>query len=294
MQDTLIRDVSDTAFMVAMFRAMEGERKDALFRDPLAKELAGEQGRKIVAALPGGAPRRQLMAWLMAVRTVIIDDFIRTSLSEGTDAVLCLGAGLDTRPYRMALPEQLAWIEVDFPHIIELKESRLAKQRARCHVERVRLDLADLPARRKLMQDIGERFKRVLVLAEGVVLYLTIEAAAGLADDLAGQRTFAQWIVDYISPTTVRYSQRPGAAMRNAPFMFDPKDTFGFFRAHGWACREIRYLWDEGEKLQRPLPMPVIVRALVRLRSLFMAPERRVELRRFMGYMLLDRGSPMS
>jgi methyltransferase (TIGR00027 family) len=294
MQDTLIRDVSDTAFMVATLRAMEGERKDALFRDPLAGELAGEHGRRIVAALPGGALRMQQLAWMMAVRTVIIDDFILRSVAEGTDAVLCLGAGLDTRPYRMTLPESLTWIEVDFPHIIELKERRLAEEKPRCRLERVRLDLSDLPARRILMQDVGGRFKRVLVLTEGVVLYLAVEAAGGLADDLASQRTFVQWIVDYTSSTTVRYSQRPGAAMRNAPFLFDPKDFFGFFREHGWACREARYLWDEGEKLKRPLPMPDIVRSLFRFGSLFMSSARRVELRRFMGYVLLDRASATS
>jgi methyltransferase (TIGR00027 family) len=292
MHDTLIRDVSDTAFMVAAFRAMEGEREDALFHDPLSKKLAGEQGRKIVAALPGGTPRTQLMAWLMAVRTVIIDELIHTSLAEGTDAVLCLGAGLDTRPYRLDLPGSLCWIEVDFRHIIELKEGLLMGERARCLVERVQLDLGDLPARRKLLEDIGARFKRVLVLTEGVVVYLTVEAAAGLADDLTSQRTFAQWIVDYISPTTVRFSRRRGAAMRNAPFLFDPKDAFGFFKEHGWACREIRYLWDEGARLRRPLPMPGAMGALMRLSSLFMSSARRAQMRRFMGYMLLDRVNP--
>ena len=39
-----IQNVSDTAFMVAGFRASETERADALFRDPLAAKLAGDHG----------------------------------------------------------------------------------------------------------------------------------------------------------------------------------------------------------------------------------------------------------
>src|SRR6516165_9063700 len=94
MQDTPIRDVSDTAFMIASYRAMEGERQDALFDDPLAGKLAGEHGRKIIASLGRAGGRgvlwSRIMAWMVALRTHIIDDFIRSSLSQGTDAVLCL------------------------------------------------------------------------------------------------------------------------------------------------------------------------------------------------------------
>jgi O-methyltransferase involved in polyketide biosynthesis len=176
--------------------------------------------------------------------------------------------------------------------MIELKESRLAGERARCTLERVKLDLSDVPARRKFLGDIAARFKRVLVLTEGVVLYLTVDAAAQLAEDLRAQQTFAQWIVDYLSPSAVRYSQRSGVAMRNAPFLFDPEDVFAFFQSHGWGTKEVRYLWDEGQKLGRPLPLPATVTRLLWLRRLFMSHARRKEAQRFMGYMLLepDRG----
>src|SRR5262249_27048901 len=42
-----IQNVSDTAFMVAGFRAAESERPKPLFRDPLAAKLVGEHGKKI-------------------------------------------------------------------------------------------------------------------------------------------------------------------------------------------------------------------------------------------------------
>ena len=51
MAESLIRGVSDTAFMVAAWRAAESARPDALFNDPFAARLAGEHGRAIVASL---------------------------------------------------------------------------------------------------------------------------------------------------------------------------------------------------------------------------------------------------
>ena len=60
-----IRNVSDTALWVAVYRAMETERSDALFHDPYARRLAGERGQAIVDAMPRG----KSMSWPMVVRT---------------------------------------------------------------------------------------------------------------------------------------------------------------------------------------------------------------------------------
>ena len=90
-----IRNVSDTARWVAFYRAMETERKDAIFRDPYARKLAGARGEEIVNTLRGG--KRQ--AWAMIVRTALLDDMLlRTIAGEEIDLVVNLAAGLDTRP----------------------------------------------------------------------------------------------------------------------------------------------------------------------------------------------------
>src|SRR5262249_21551140 len=63
------------------------------------------------------------------------------------DLVLNLGAGLDTRPYRMQLPSNLTWVEADRASIIHLKESRLFEEKPFCKLERVSCDLTDDSAR---------------------------------------------------------------------------------------------------------------------------------------------------
>jgi methyltransferase (TIGR00027 family) len=131
--------------MAAAYRAMETNHPNAIFHDPLAAKLAGDQGRQIIDSLPKQA---FIGGWSIVIRTRIIDDFIQGAIVEGVDTILNLGAGLDTRPYRIELPKSLRWIEVDYPHVIELKESCLSRDPPRCRLERVRLDLVDAKNRR--------------------------------------------------------------------------------------------------------------------------------------------------
>ncbi|HEY6451806.1 MAG TPA: SAM-dependent methyltransferase [Steroidobacteraceae bacterium] len=297
MNPSPIRDVSDTAFMVAQYRAMETERADALFRDPLAARLAGDRGRRIVEGMEHGPLRHwatasynRTLVWTMAIRTRIIDDFILEGVSRGTQALLNLGAGLDTRPYRMALPESFHWIEVDYPHMIDFKQHTLAGERPRCMLERVALDLADVPARSSLLAAVAARFDKVLVLTEGVIPYLSVEAAGTLADDLASHPSFRGWIVDYISPQALQFRNRSAThrLMKNAPFLFQPTDYFGFFAAHGWSRRHMRYIWDEGQRLKRRIPLPAAAKLWFALRSLVISRARHVDMRKFMAYVLFE------
>lgn len=66
----LIRDVSDPARWAALCRSAEGDRSDALFRDPLATRLAGERGEAIECSM--SKARGSTVSSLM-VRTVAFD-----------------------------------------------------------------------------------------------------------------------------------------------------------------------------------------------------------------------------
>jgi methyltransferase (TIGR00027 family) len=285
MSESSIQNVSDTAFMVAAYRALESERPDALFRDPLAAPLAGDRGKNIVASLPRGA---FVGGWSVIIRTVVIDRLIQAAIADGIDTILNLGAGLDTRPYRMDLPPSLRWIEADFPHMIAWKEEKLATETPRCRLERIGVDLGDDAAREKFLSAVAAGSPKILVLTEGVIPYLTPEQVAALAGNLKSQASFHYWIADYFAPETYRYRRRKGMtrAMKNAPFRFEPPDFFGFFRALGWQPKQTLYLAEEAEQLHRPLRFPWPMRLWISLVSLFLSPERRASLKRFMGYVL--------
>jgi methyltransferase (TIGR00027 family) len=286
MADSLIENVSDTAFWVAYYRAVETRRPDALFQDPLAELLAGEQGKKIAQTIPG----RFMTEWLVAIRTCVIDEFIRNAVADGVDAVVNLGSGLDARPYRMDLPESLLWVEADYPRMIEYKEGRLFGHVSRCHLERVAVDLADDTARRRLLVSIDSRATKLLILTEGVIPYLPEEAVGALADDLKSLRHARYWIMEYLSPLAIKFRGRGKITQRtkNAPFKFRPADWFGFFREHGWGLKEIRYFSEEGRRRKRPPRLPLMLKILLKLRTLFASRRQREAIGKAAGYALLE------
>lgn len=284
MGDVVIDNVSDTALWVAVYRAQESVRPDALFHDPLAERLAGERGQKIAAQMSGS----RYTGWSLVIRTHIIDNLILEQVRDGVDMVINLGAGLDTRPYRLDLPPHLSWIEVDYPRIIQLKNQKLHDQTPRCQLERIEMDLADLPKRREFFSQMNARAKKVLILTEGVTPYLTSEQVASLADDLRQQNHFRFWIADYYAKNMKKHmnSRKRQKQMKNAPFRFFPDDWFGFFSSHGWNARATRYLSEEAEKVGRPFPAPLWARVLWRLSGA--SPKRRRDALRFAAYVLLE------
>lgn len=284
---TPVTHVSDTALWVAMYRAMETDRPDAHFRDPLARKLAGPRGEEILRAIPKG----KQFAWPMIVRTAVMDEMIlQVVREEGTDLVLNLAAGLDTRPYRLPLPRTLRWVEADFPDILDYKDAQLKGESPRCALERAPVDLTDATARRTLFQRLGASARRVLVVAEGLLIYLTPEQVAGLAQDLHAQPSFQWWLLDIAHPRLLKMMERTwGKTLRaaNAPFIFAPAESTAFFRPHGWEETVFRPMFEESIRLKRTMPLARFWRFVMR----FYPRKLREEMRRFSGTSLLRRVS---
>jgi methyltransferase (TIGR00027 family) len=248
--EPLIRNISDTARWVATYRAQESERADAIFRDPFARALAGERGAQIAAA----TPFMQQAAWAMIARTYLIDQIVEREVQRGADLIVNLAAGLDTRPHRMNLPRTLHWVEVDLPEILDYKEQVLAGAAPTCALERVRLDLSDRDARRVLFARLGRSATRILVIAEGLVIYLTAEDVGALASDLAAIRTFERWAVDLASPGLLTMMQKRMSDLvtqAGAPYRFAPPQGPPFFIPFGWTPIEVRSLMKTAAKLKR-------------------------------------------
>jgi len=279
-----ISSVSDTARWVAMYRAMESERSDALFHDTYARRLAGPTGEQILASMPQG--RR--WAWPMIVRTAVMDEIImRVARDEGLDTIVNLAAGLDARPYRLDLPSQLHWIDVDLEGILSYKEAALAGETPRCRVEFVRADMTDQAARRALFQRVGAGAKRALVISEGLLVYLTPEDVTSLAQDLSAQPALRWWLIDLGSPALLQFLSRTwGNQLRsgNAPMRFAPEEGTAFFAPSGWREAEYHPMLDEALRLRRAPKMAWVWRLL----GLFASKQRRAQFKRFSGVVLLQ------
>jgi len=280
-----IREVADTASWVAVYRAMETWRADALFHDPLAELLAGEQGKHISRHMQ---PFERYAYWSVTIRTRLIDNYIREYIDKGYRSVVNLGAGFDTRPYRLDLPHDLQWIEIDSPEIVALKNERLEGHVPDCRLERIGLDLADPVARKSCLAEINDRSGLALLLTEGVVPYLSEEEVRSLAWNLWEQPNFALWICEYYSPATYPRYQSPKFRKRlgNAPFRFFPADWFALFEQCGWSRREVRYLYDEARKHGRDFPLPWWAKLL---RTIVGEEKMMKEIKTLQAYVVLEK-----
>jgi methyltransferase (TIGR00027 family) len=256
--EPLIRDISDTARWVAYYRAQETDRPDALFRDPYARLLAGERGEQIAKAQTFADEN----AWSFLARTVLFDRFISEAVRSGADLVVNLAAGLDTRPYRMDLPKTLRWVEVDLPGILDYKEHILKAAAPVCALERVRLDLSDVAARRTLFSRLAAGAAHAVIVTEGLLIYLEAAAVAALANDLAAAPSFRSWITDLASPGLVKMMIARGGAMTaaaGAPFKFAPPEGPDFFARLGWPPMKVSSLLKTAGTLNR---LPFLLKLL--------------------------------
>jgi methyltransferase (TIGR00027 family) len=245
-----VRNVSDTARWVAYFRAIETKRPDALFKDPFAERLAGERGFQIANSLEQGNKHE----WAWMARTYLFDMFVERVVSEGTELVINLAAGLDARPYRMDLPPTLQWVEVDFPEIVSYKEHILAGDKPKCRLERVALDLAQVSERQALFAALDARAEKIAIISEGLLIYFATEDVGVLSRDLASYAHFQNWIIDLASPGQLKLMERSMGKQlseANAAFRFGPPEGVNFFRAHGWTSVDVRGMLKTAAELKR-------------------------------------------
>ncbi len=255
-QDPLIRNISDTALWVAHYRADENDRPDRVFTDPFARRLAGKRGEEIAGSMTfikGG--------WPMIARTWLIDKIVMEHVAQGFDMVVNLAAGLDTRPYRLELPPDLLWIEVDLNDILRYKEETLQHEKPRCQLERMTIDLSNRSARQELFHRLNSRAKKALIITEGLLIYLPQEKVIEIAEDLAAQPGFQRWTLDLASPGLLKMMNRKigkQLSQANAPFQFAPEEGPQFFEKYGWRKLEVHSQLGTAAKLKR-LPWLLVV-----------------------------------
>jgi len=108
-----------------------------LFTDPFALKLLPFSWQLLFRFLylPGlrevivSLRERRMPGSLGAIlcRTRYIDDVLKRSLEAGIDQLVILGAGFDSRAYRIAGVDQVRVFEIDLPRTCELKQARIEK-----------------------------------------------------------------------------------------------------------------------------------------------------------------------
>ncbi len=203
---------SRTAVLVCQGRAAaDGRIAPGRFADPVAVELLRDDERRPVQWVRDGQPPRgfaersgyemvRASAEVTALRTIAIDDAVH---AHPTPQLVIVGAGLDTRAWRLAGLAGVAVFEVDHPATQADKRTRtagLAPLAASLRfvpvdLSREGLDTALVPA--------GHRPDEPTTwIWEGVVPYLTRAEVGATVEAIAGlSAPGSQLIVNYQSPS---------------------------------------------------------------------------------------------
>jgi len=223
--------VSGTGLTVAGIRAAETARPDRLFADPLAAAFVAAAG-----APPPRATGRAAAAlrWWIVARTVFLDELITAACADGVRQVVLLGAGFDTRAFRLSWPPGVRCFELDTGDVLAAKQQVLAEQGAVAACERIVVP-ADLggdwvPAVRAAALDPG---RPAVWVAEGLLVYLSPGQVDRLLDGLTSLSAPGSRL-----GLTFRNRERddrgaPAPALRRSAA---PDDPVGWLAGHGWAA----------------------------------------------------------
>jgi methyltransferase (TIGR00027 family) len=107
-------------------------------------------------------------------RTRCIDDMVKAGIARRLHAVVILGAGLDTRAYRLPELADVRAFELDLPHVQASKRARLTRSLAASgsHVRFVPIDFNVEPFDTALAASGFDASRPALFLWEGVSQYL--------------------------------------------------------------------------------------------------------------------------
>ncbi|WP_411123977.1 class I SAM-dependent methyltransferase [Streptomyces sp. x-19] len=252
-----------TAVGVARVRALETEREDALFRDPLARAFATAGGLwPSSAPLPDdeGARRRRLaVSASIVIRTKFLDDLLQRASASGIRQVVLLGAGMDSRAFRMDWPEGTRLFEVDTAAPLDFKASVLREERAVAHCERitVAVDLrADWPG--ALAAAGHDPAVPTVWIAEGLLIYLPEDAVELLLTRIGAQSAAGSRMGLTLGSRGVLDRFGANAAPGSAASMWVsemPDDPAGWLAGHGWEA-DSHTLRERAAAYGRPFSTP--------------------------------------
>lgn len=187
-------------------------------------------------------PGLEWMCFVVGMRTRFIDDFVMTAIPEyGVSTVVSVGAGLDTRPWRLALPPDLRWLEVDLPPVLNYKAALLASEKPMCRAERLAVDVNDRAQVRALFQQVP--FAPALMIAEGLMMYLPAATVEAIAAEACADNGIRYWLLELatqgIGRGTGTNAFHEIGALR-APDCLDGAAIAGVLNRAGWVSIDRR------------------------------------------------------
>jgi methyltransferase (TIGR00027 family) len=256
--------LASTASWIAAVRAREQERADRLFSDPWAAWLAGEEGWLWRERTTGGKDENEVG---LVIRTRFFDDFLlRVVREHPVRQVVLVGAGMDTRAFRLAWPAQTHLFELDLPQLFERKELLLSAARAvsTCQRQIVNVDLRGR-WRKALLHAGFDPGKQSVWLMEGLLFYLPEERVAHLFEDVTTLSAAGSWLGCEVKNAQMLTSAGTRGwietlKQEGAPWISCMDHPESFLAEYGWSATVIQP-GEDGAHFGR-WPFPIIPRSV--------------------------------
>ena len=206
--DPGLTGVPETLLWTLFHRASEARRPDAVLADPLAIQLVDGIDYPFTERFGGDVGLR---AQWQALRTRRFDDEVRRFLAvHPTGTVVALGEGLETQFWRVD-NRQVRWIGVDLAPVEELRAKLLP---AEPRVRTIATSVLD-PAWLDELDPAGP----LLVTAQGLLMYLPLDAVHELLTTIAGRLPGATMVFDAVLKWFSAQTRKGGGSWSIAPPM---------------------------------------------------------------------------
>jgi methyltransferase (TIGR00027 family) len=271
--------VSRTALGAAICRLIEQYQpeKTRLFYDPVAKELVGGSVRILMKfASMRNFTMKQTDAVAKGIygvqicRTRYIDDVVQAAISQGIKQLVILGAGYDTRPYRLPEMESVKVFEVDLPAVQDDKKKKLQKYLGRLpeHVTFIPIDFDTQTLETVFTGTAFDPSMPAIFIWEGVTQYISEEAVRQTLAFVGKSAPGSIIVFTYVLKSIIeRHSDIPGAnhmmdvVARQSPWVFglEPSGIQDFLKPYGLIVIAEVGNSDYQEKYLKPVERNLVV-----------------------------------
>jgi|GEM_PF-5059738 len=240
--------------MAAYWRARESARENPIIHDAEAVRIVGDLLPPLKRDKFDRSPLLQMFVDLVAVRTRLIDEHLLRWLEEEPSKVqvVDLGAGLDSRPYRLSLSENVDFYYVDTGAVNSLRDTIYQKSGTHARLIRVDANLGRIGQVRELLKAAGLDFKRrVFWTLEGLIEFLGPKKTDALLRTIRGCSPSGSAVaVSVLDPEIIQVAERAGD--HNFPWKRLPSVEEVISALAGWDVSVIS--GDEaGRRFGRPL-----------------------------------------
>lgn len=265
----MTRDASKTAETVAMVRASESKRpeNERICNDPYAIRFISQEVLNFAANNPEKyraflAQSERLVPGVrnsVVARVRFFDDIVKSSIDDGLEQLVILGAGYDTRAYRIEGLDKIKVFEIDHPNTQKIKIEKIKEifNSLPDHVIYIPVNLEVDKWGQQLLESKYDGSKKTLFILEGLLMYVSPEAVDEILSFIVHNSGKGSAILfDYIPLSVVDgtceleagQNWQKGVTDAGEPFKFGIKDgsTESFLTQRGFM--KIRNMTSEDYK----------------------------------------------